>query len=174
MIKRTISVLEYTDWGREMSKENKLTQSLTKTYNTLTYLNNKQLKEYLKGYQFSELHCIAYIETIEDANVTKLAEALHMTRGGISKLTKKLIKEKAIETYQSPNNKKEIYFKLTDLGKEMSLRHKEVHRIWEERDKAIYNLIPDEEKEVIINFLEKFNDHLEMEIKKMENECDTI
>ena len=35
-----------------------------------------------------------------------------MTRGAISKITKKLIKKGIIESYQKPDNKKEIYFRL--------------------------------------------------------------
>ena len=67
------------------------------------------MKQSFDAYKPSEVHYIEYIGKNEDFNVTKLANDFYMTRGAISKLTKKLI-----ESYQKPENKKEIYYKFTE------------------------------------------------------------
>ena len=45
----------------------------------------------LDEYGYSETHCIDYIGRLELPNVTKVAEHMGMTRGAISKMTKKLL-----------------------------------------------------------------------------------
>ena len=91
---------------------------------------DKHLKEksgeLLKDLSFSEMHCINYIGTIERANVTKLSELLNITRGGISKIIKKLINKGFIETYTDKSNKKEIYYNLTQQGKIAFNEHEKI------------------------------------------------
>ena len=82
------------------------------------WFDSFKLKSRLKGYNPSEIYCIAYVGNDEDSNVTKLAESFNMTRGAISKLSKKLIEKGLIESCQKPDNKK-VYFKLTERGKNL-------------------------------------------------------
>ncbi len=91
------------------------------------------MEDSLRGYKSSEVHCIDYIGRNADSNVTKLAESFYMTRGAISKLTKKLIKKGVIQSYQKPDNKKEIYFRLTEPGKAIYKIHEELHKEFRER-----------------------------------------
>ena len=65
----------------------------------------------LDEYGYSETHCIDYIGRLELPNVTKIAEHMGMTRGAISKMTKKLLAKGLIEKYTLESNKKEVYFK---------------------------------------------------------------
>lgn len=74
-----------------MDKKEQLLTDFRDFFNKMVWLNRLKMEESLKGHKPSEVHCIEFIEKIEDANVTKLAESLYMTRGAISKLTKKLI-----------------------------------------------------------------------------------
>ena len=67
----------------------------------------------LKNFTVNEMHCIDCIGKIVDPNVTKLAKALNMTRGGISRLIKKLLNKGAVKIYTNQNNNKEIYYHLT-------------------------------------------------------------
>jgi len=102
-----------------------------------------------------------------DSNVTKLAESLYMTRGAISKMTKKLMEKGLIESYQKPDNKKEIYFRLTEQGLRIYKVHEELHKSFQERDKAVFEQISDEQFDSVISFVEKYCRHLDEEIKKM-------
>ncbi|WP_461614126.1 MarR family transcriptional regulator [Clostridium sp. Marseille-QA1073] len=123
---------------------------------------------YFNDFRLSEVHCIDLIGKIEDPNVTKLSEALDMTRGAISKMTKRMLEQNVITKYQKPDNKKEIYFALTDLGKEIYVKHEKAHKDYEKRDLEFFQQIKEEEQDIIIKFLEEFNHHLENKIKELD------
>ena len=100
-----------------MNREEQVITGFRGLLNKIVRLNKFQMEDSLKGYKPSEVHCIEYIGKNTDPNVTKLAEAFYITNGAISKMAKKLIKKDLIESYQKPDNKKEIYFRLTEHGK---------------------------------------------------------
>lgn len=135
-------------------------------FNKLAWINKSKMEDSLKGYKSSEVHCIEYVGRNVDANVTKLADAFYMTRGAISKLTKKLIEKELIEPYQKQDNKKEIYFKLTKQGEKVYKIHEELHNEFQERDKEVFEDVSEKQFNDIINFVEKYSKHLDSEIKK--------
>ena len=96
-----------------MNKEEQVKMGIWDVYNKMIWLNKFKMEGRLKDYKSSEVHCIEYIGRTADSNVTKLEESFYMTRGAMSKITQKLIKKGIIESYQKPDNKKEIYFRLT-------------------------------------------------------------
>ncbi|WP_330373535.1 MarR family transcriptional regulator [Paraclostridium sordellii] len=136
-------------------------------FNKMVWLNKFKMEESLKEYKSSEVHCIEYIGRNVDTNVTKLAEYFYMTRGAMSKLTKKLMKKGIIESYQKPDNKKEIYFRLTEQGKKVYKIHEKLHNEFQERDKAIFEQVSEEQFDSMLNFIEKYSSHLDGEIKKL-------
>ncbi|MCB5954935.1 MarR family transcriptional regulator [Enterococcus sp. CWB-B31] len=148
-----------------MDKENQLKLSIRDLYKKIAWINKKMEKS-LAGYTSSEVHCIEYIERTADPNVTKLAEFFYMTRGAISKMTKKLIKKGVIESYQKLENKKEVYFRLTEKGKEVYRIHEALHQEFEERDKKVFEQMTEEQYEAISYFVEMYSSHLDEEIKK--------
>lgn len=149
-----------------MNKEEQVMNGFRELYNKMVWLNKDKMEEGLKGFKSSEVHCIEYIENNADSNVTQLAEAFYVTRGAISRMTKKLIKKGLIESYQKSENKKEIYFKLTEQGKEIYKIHEELHSEFQERDKVVFEQVTEAEFDSIINFVEKYSRHLDAEIKK--------
>ncbi|MFJ2043015.1 MULTISPECIES: MarR family transcriptional regulator [Paenibacillus] len=150
-----------------MNKEEQVLVGFRDLYNKLVWLNKDKMEESLKGYKPSEVHCIEYIEKNADSNVTKLAESFYMTRGAISKLTKKLIEKGLIESYQKSDNKKEIYFRLTEQGKVIYQIHEDLHNEFQERDKVVFEQVTDEQFDSMLNFVDKYNRHLDAEIKKL-------
>lgn len=152
--------------GQDMNKEEKVIVGFRDLYNKIVWLNKDKMEESLKGYNSSEVHCIEYIEKNVDSNVTKLAESFYMTRGAISRITKKLIKKGLIESYQKSDNKKEIYFRLTEQGKVIYKIHEDLHKEFEERDKVVFDQVTEEEFDSILSFVEKYSRHLDTEIKK--------
>ncbi|ANE85631.1 MULTISPECIES: MarR family transcriptional regulator [Bacillus] len=149
-----------------MNKEEQVMNGFRELYNKLVWLNKDKMEEGLKGFKSSEVHCIEYIENNADSNVTQLAEAFYVTRGAISRMTKKLIQKGLVESYQKLENKKEIYFKLTEQGKEIYKIHENLHKEFQERDKAVFEQVTEEEFDSIISFVEKYSRHLDAEIKK--------
>ncbi|HDX9630179.1 TPA: MarR family transcriptional regulator [Bacillus cereus] len=149
-----------------MNKEEQVMNGFRELYNKIVWLNKDKMEEGLKGFKSSEVHCIEYIENNADSNVTQLAEAFYVTRGAISRMTKKLIQKGLIESYQKSENKKEVYFRLTEQGKEIYKIHEDLHKEFQDRDKAVFEQVTEEEFESIISFVEKYSRHLDAEIKK--------
>ncbi len=124
----------------------------------------------LNDFAISEMHCIDFIQTTEAPNVTKLAKKMNITKGGISKMIKKLIKKNAIETYSSESNKKEIYYRLTARGMEVFHAHEKIHNDWCLKESAFFDNFTEAELQPAINLLEKYNNHLKSRIKKINKE----
>jgi DNA-binding MarR family transcriptional regulator len=124
-------------------------------------------KRFLTEHSFIEVHCIEVIEKMGDANVTKLSKTFKMTKGAISKIIKKLIEKGAVGTYQKPENKKEIYYKLTKLGMSIYLEHEEMHKSRIERDSILFSKLSEYEKNSFINILSKVYEQLAVELKNM-------
>jgi len=150
-----------------MNKEDQVIMGFRDLYNKMTWLNKSKMEDSLKGYKSSEVHCIEYIGRNEDSNGTKLVESFYMTSGAISKITKKLIKKGIIESYQKPDNKKEIYFRLTPQGKAIYKIHEELHKEFQERDKAVFEQVTEEQFDSMLSFVERYIRHLDAEIKKL-------
>jgi Transcriptional regulators len=150
-----------------MGKEEQAMISLWDMFKKRTWLDSYKMKDKLKGYNPSEIHCIAYVGENEDPNVTKLAESFNVTRGAISKLTKKLIKKGLIESYQKPDNKKEVYFKLTEQGMVICDIHEEMHREFKDRDKLFFEQVTKGQLDAILDFSKKYNKHLDTEINRL-------
>ena len=150
-----------------MNKEEQIKVGFRELYDKMSWLNRRKMEDSLKGYTSSEVHCIEYIEKNKDSNVTKLADSFYMTRGAISKLTKKLIKKELIESYQKSDNKKEIYFRLTEKGREVYDIHEKLHNEFSERDKVVFEQVTDEQFNSMLHFVELYSQHLDKEIKKV-------
>lgn len=103
---------------------------------------------------------IEHIALIPYANVTKLAAASYMTRGAISKLTKKLMNKGLIESYQQTDNKKEIYFRLTNKGQQVNQIHQELHHTFLERDQIVFENMTDDEFDTVFRFIGRYRYHL--------------
>lgn len=149
-----------------MNKEEQVMISLRKLFNKMAWLNKFKMEDSLKGYKPSEVHYIECIGKNIDSNVTKLAESLYMTRGAISKMTRKLIKKGVIESYQKPGNKKEIYFRLTDQGQKVYEIHEKLHKEFQERDKVVFEQVTEAQFDSMLKFIENYSKHLDVEIKK--------
>lgn len=81
-----------------MDKRVQLITNFRDLFDKMVWLNKSKMEDSLKGFKPSEVHCIESIGKNIDPNVTKLAESLYMTRGAISKLTKKLMDKGLIES----------------------------------------------------------------------------
>ena len=121
----------------------------------------------LDEYGYSETHCIDYIGRLELPNVTKVAEHMGMTRGAISKMTKKLLAKGLIEKYTLETNRKEVYFKLTKQGELLFEEHDKRHKRWEKRDMEFLSQYSKEEVQTVYRFMQEFNNYLERQIESI-------
>lgn len=123
--------------------------------------------KFISVHNVLEVHCIDLIEKIQDPNVTKQSKIFRMTRGAISKLTRRLINNGDIKAYQNPGNKKEIYYKLTDQGLEVYLKHQGMHQNRINRDSLLFSQLSEEEKNILMNIFEKIDMKLKNELEKL-------
>lgn len=149
-----------------MNKDAMFISNFNKMVRSRRDLNKLKRLNCLPEYHYTEIMCISLIPAMEDANVTKLSEASYMTKGGVSKTIKKLLRYGAIESYQKPENKKEVYFNLTAKGKEIYGKYNELSAAMNEIDQAVFSLLGEEEKDTIIKFLDTYNQYLEGFIEK--------
>ncbi len=149
-----------------MNKQEQVMTGLRDVLNKMAWLNKVKMENSLKGYKSAEVHYIEYIGSNADSNVTKIAESLYMTRGAVSKMTKKLIGKSIIESYQKPDNKKEIFFKLTEKGQAVYKIHEKLHGEFQERDKPVFEHMTEEQFDSMFNFVQEYSRHLDAQIKK--------
>ncbi|SEU28861.1 DNA-binding transcriptional regulator, MarR family [Lacrimispora sphenoides] len=107
-------------------------RSNIKDFSTSTFYNGltKEVSVYdnLQGLSLSELHVIAYIGSNEFTNATDISLGTSITKGGISKITNRLVTKKLIVCDFKAGNKKEKYYALTKAGKEVFLLHEQFHQ----------------------------------------------
>ncbi|TDF94772.1 MarR family transcriptional regulator [Paenibacillus piri] len=147
-----------------MTTDESLSWIFNKVSDRHSIIKNIAEKDFMSEHTFLEVHCIDFIEKLNDPNVTKLAKAFRITRGAVSKVTKKLQQSGKIEAYQKPGNKKEIYYKLTDAGRVVFEAHESMHRSRIDRDSIIFRRLNDEEKSRLVDILKKVNAQLEIEL----------
>ena len=148
-----------------MTKE--ILSNIVRFFEKQDMLNKLTENQRLNDYGYSEIHTIVAVKELKEPNVTAIAKQLNMTRGAISKITKKLIVKSLINTYTLPDNKQKIFFELTDEGEFMYEEHKKRHDLWEARDEAFLNGFAEEELRIMENFFNAYNDYLEQRIKEL-------
>ncbi len=121
----------------------------------------------LHDYAYSEVHTLAAIGDLSQPNVTALARHMHMSKGAISKITKRLQTAGLIETYQLENNKQKVFFRLTPAGQLLYDEHHESHSRWMQRDREFFKRYDPEVIECITNFMVDFNAYLEEKIEEL-------
>ncbi|RZI49703.1 MarR family winged helix-turn-helix transcriptional regulator [Lactococcus kimchii] len=149
-----------------MTKQAQIMASLTDLFNKINAHYRPQMEAEFTNISLSEIETIEYIAKNPQVNVTRLAQHLYMTRGAASKITQKLLKKGLIERFQLPENKKEIYFRLTSEGQKINTRHENLHQKFSENDQIVFDQLTDESVSNILDFLEQYNAHLDQSIRK--------
>ena len=119
----------------------------------------------LRNFTVNEMHCIDYIGKLKNPNVTKLSAVLNLTRGGVSRLIKRLLAQAAVKTYTNNNNKKEIYYSLTPLGKKVFVAHAHLHKACHKYDSRFFKQFTPKEQEIAVRFIQQYIEHTQKYIK---------
>lgn len=123
-------------------------------------------EEIFAGINLAEAHCIDKIGSMDHANVTKIAVEMGMTRGAISKISKKLLNKKLIDSYQKPENNKEIYFCLTEQGQKIYSEHKKCHYQARQEKLALLSTYSQDEQSIILRFLNDINQRYDKKLNE--------
>ncbi|AEI42943.1 MarR family transcriptional regulator [Paenibacillus mucilaginosus] len=81
----------------------------------------------------SEIHLVACIGDYSPINVTTIAEKTQLTKGSITRISKRLLELDLIKRQQINENKKEVYYSLTAAGQKIHSIHHRIHGKIEQR-----------------------------------------
>jgi DNA-binding MarR family transcriptional regulator len=90
--------------------------------------SNPVIIDFLKESTVMMLHVIDAIGQLEPVNGTSISKQFGIPKGSVSKITRKLVQQQIIRTEFLLDNKKEILFHTTPLGKEIFHLHQALHR----------------------------------------------
>jgi DNA-binding MarR family transcriptional regulator len=86
--------------------------------------NNPKIAELLQDSTFMMLRVVDAIGQLEPVNGITISKQFRIPKGSVSKATRRLITKKLIRTTSLPNNKKEILYRTTPLGRELFQAHR--------------------------------------------------
>jgi DNA-binding MarR family transcriptional regulator len=86
--------------------------------------NNPKIAELLQDSTFMMLRVLDAIGQLEPVNGITISKQFRIPKGSVSKATRRLIAKKLILSESLPNNKKEILYRMTSLGKELFQAHR--------------------------------------------------
>lgn len=101
----------------------------------------------------TECHIIDCIQRNPLTNAVGIAQLMNITKGGVSKITAKLLKKGLIEIYRLEGNRKEIFYALTPQGKEVFRVHKRMHDKMQERISLRLTQYSEDELKIISRFI---------------------
>lgn len=111
----------------------------------------------------SEIHTLCMIGENANINLTELAEKLGISKSGVSKFIKKILKKGLITKGKQGDNKKEVVFNLTEKGLIAYWGHKKFD---EEVFASIHETLASFDDQQV-EFLESFLSKLTSEIEKL-------
>ncbi len=149
-----------------MNIEKDLLNNFKKIYEKQEKLSSLTDRDLFDSFSNSELHTIDIIGSSEHVNGVLIASRLEMTRGAISKIIARLSKKNLVDKYQIKENKKEIYYRLTDYGQAIYRQHELAHKNWEGRELEFFASLAKKDKDTVNKFLIKYNDYLGNLIKE--------
>ncbi|HGE5805043.1 MarR family transcriptional regulator [Bacillus cereus] len=112
-----------------------------------------------KNWTLTQLHIVSVIhESKQHMNNTLLSMELNISKATISKAIRVLIDNKILLTHQNIDNKKEIFYTLTDEGIQLAIIHNKLHKIAHERYIKLFQQFNDSELQIITNFLDAWKE----------------
>jgi DNA-binding MarR family transcriptional regulator len=116
----------------------------------------KVARDYGIGFPLNhaDVHLLDTINGHLDENTSQLAERIGITKGAIAQITKRLVEKSLITSYHTPENKKEVYFKLTKLGKKAVLGHSRHHQRLNAGLHQYFESLSDKDMRTIAAFLD--------------------
>jgi DNA-binding MarR family transcriptional regulator len=110
----------------------------------------------LQSLTITALHVLEMIGQHEPVKGIHIARQLAITKGAVSKITRKLLDQQLILASQVPENKKDIYFRLTERGREVVQWHQGFHEEAENQARQFLGRYTLEELRLIVRFLHNY------------------
>ncbi|MFT8566176.1 MarR family transcriptional regulator, partial [Liquorilactobacillus satsumensis] len=123
-----------------MSKLNPLLQQIdSELHRYLAFDDTKKVQEHLaqvapaaakhivSKISITELDVLQAISCASSLRIKELVTATYFPQGTVSKIVNRLVKKKLVKKYHQPNNKKDVYLKLTEHGCLVADLHEQYH-----------------------------------------------
>lgn len=101
----------------------------------------------------AELGLLDQIEEFPESNVSALSSRCGVTKSAVTQLSARLMEKGLIERYQSPRNKKERFFRLTDAGRQARQAYAEENQKAAGAMRRYLCGLSAEEKKTIVSFM---------------------
>lgn len=124
----------------------------------LKQIDNPELEELASKLSILSIQVLNEIARNTNQNATDIAVELNVTRGGISRIAKRLIQDDLIKEVRKKDNQKEINYQLTDKGDAIYQVHLKLLKGIEKQHLAIIRSFNKEEQTVILDYLEKVSE----------------
>lgn len=108
----------------------------------------------------SEINLLRLIGSCPDSNVSELSARSGVTKSAVTQISVKLSEKGLIETYKSPHNKKEKYFRLTAEGIEAKKHYEELNARAAAGMREYLCALSIEEKKTIMRFIQKAKEYM--------------
>ncbi|MCS7461277.1 MarR family transcriptional regulator [Paenibacillus doosanensis] len=118
-------------------------------------ITDDRLKKLVPRLSVSSLHILDVIHRHDGIKGVDIAREMDITKGTVSKITRKLLEQGLIRKTQLPDNLKEIYFSVTPLGAELAELHRLFHREQDQKAMELLASFDLASLEIVANFLEK-------------------
>jgi DNA-binding MarR family transcriptional regulator len=102
------------------------------------------------------LHVLDAIGRMEPVNGISISKQFGIPKGSVSKATRKLAAKNLVITETLPNNKKEILFRMTPLGKVIFDTHRQMHEEMEQRMSLFLRRYSVDELQFIARIIQDF------------------
>jgi DNA-binding MarR family transcriptional regulator len=120
--------------------------------------SNPLIIDFLQDSTVMMLHVIDAIGQLEPVNGTTISKQFGIPKGSVSKITRKLMQQQIIRTDYLPDNKKEVLFLTTPLGKEIFVLHQALHH---QMNKGINRFLQRYNTDELLFLIQAFRDTLE-------------
>ena len=122
-------------------------------------INNRHAYFYIPQMKLqpSEIHMVEQVGSAPDINITTLAERNGVTKGAISRQISRLESKGLLERYQTPDNRKNVLVRLTDLGWQAYNAHKDFHAHQDDAYVRTFENYTPQEQQLIIDFIDLYS-----------------
>lgn len=119
-------------------------------------------RDYGCGIEMSvrEIHALEIIGNHPAQNASELSELAGLQKGTFSKLVRRFEQWELIERYQSPENRKEVFYRLTPLGRQAYDGHYRFHAKTSAESYAYFHHYSEQEQESILTFIAHYTQYL--------------
>jgi DNA-binding MarR family transcriptional regulator len=118
--------------------------------------NNPKIAELLQDSTLMMLRVLDAIGQLEPVNGITISKQFRIPKGSVSKATRRLVAKKMIKAEARPNNKKEILYYMTPLGKELFQAHRAFDKQMEKGFIQFLERFDPDELQFIVRTLQDF------------------